>query len=339
MNKIKLVLPLALPGIKTGIFSLFTALLFLPSCEYDTDQVYNRTVDKNTTAPVIGMVELHLEGDTVYVYGSTDFNFSFTSSDQEIIGAGFSVDGADSLFVQSDNGQFRYRTAYLTPGQHTLKLDLYTHSGSSSIADILNYESYQFSKTWVLILVNDYYTYYEENVSNGYLKLIFPKYRNPDLTEYVISRFIIDSFREVGRVTIPEFTDSTYVGEGGSYRVQVNTSSGDRISWGEANLNSDLPQVRYYNIPGSGNFVTWDRSKFFNAASGYYAEITNMNNNLGAIPTKLNSSADTILSLTGFQNGEVGLIKLRVVPKKGNLVYTVGYYPSFERYQYFTVTN
>ena len=93
--------------IKVYFYFMFFAVLVF-SCEYDTDKIYNRHVEKNLTAPDIEITELHINGDTVFVYGSTNFNFSFKSSNQKIIGVGFSVDGGDSLFVQSDGGQFSY---------------------------------------------------------------------------------------------------------------------------------------------------------------------------------------------------------------------------------------
>ncbi len=226
--------------IKVYFYFMFFAVLVF-SCEYDTDKIYNRHVEKNLTAPDIEITELHINGDTVFVYGSTNFNFSFKSSNQKIIGVGFSVDGGDSLFVQSDGGQFSYRTGFLPSGMHMLKMDLITHSGSSSIADLLGYEGYLFTKTWILIVINDYYSYVDEEVINGYLRLSFPRYKNADFKEYEISRFISNGYVVVGRVTIPEFTDSTYVGEGGSYKIHVNTFSGDILYWGEANINSVLP--------------------------------------------------------------------------------------------------
>jgi hypothetical protein len=264
INRMKLTVN-SIVKIKVGFSLMFFTLLVLSSCEYDTDKIYDRDVEKNPTAPDIEITELHIGGDTVFVYGSTNFNFSFKSSNQEIIGVGFSVDGADSVFVQSESGQFRYRTGFLSSGNHLLKMDLITHSGSSSIADLLGYEGYLFTKTWIIIVLNNYYSYVNEEVINGYLRLSFPRYKNADFKEYEISRFISNSYEVVGRLTIPEFTDSTYVGEGGSYKIYVNTVSEDILYWGEANINSVLPAPRFYGTSDSGYFISWNRCKYFNA--------------------------------------------------------------------------
>ncbi|HZK61865.1 MAG TPA: hypothetical protein VFC41_07285 [Anaerovoracaceae bacterium] len=322
--------------IKYYVSLLLFALSMLSSCTYDTDSVYNRETDQNQTAPDIGMVELHIGGDTVFVYGSsTTFSFSFISSNQGIIGVGFTVDGNDSVFVKSDDGHFRYVTGFLSSGPHILKVDLITHSGSSSIADLLDIEGYLFTKTWVLMVVDNYYTYFKEEVVNGYLRISFPKYRNSDLKEYEISRFVSNGYTVVGRVTIPEFTDSTYVGEGASYKVNVNTISGDVISWGEANFNSELPASHLYTTPENTYFVSWNKCKFFNAMDKYYTELSSAYSQ-EVISTFFSSPVDTILNLPDIHYGDVRLLRLRVIPKNGNLVYQTGSYFQFERLQGFT---
>ena len=323
-------------SVKTKVCTsiLIFTLLMLSSCDYDTNAIYNREVDRNQTAPDIGMEELHIGGDTVFLYTNImTFKFNFTSSNQEIIGAGFSVDGADSVFIKSDDGQFLYKLGFLSSGAHLMKMDLVTHSGSSSIADILDSEGYIFTKTWVLIVIENYYTYAKEDVVNGYLKMSFTKYRNADLKEYEISRFVNDGYTVVGRVTIPAFTDSTYVGEGGSYKIKVNTLSGDFIYWGQADFNRNLPIPRFYTSPGNVYFVSWNKCKYFNAMDRYYTELSNT----PVSKEYFNSPEDTILSLPDVHSGDTKLIMLRVIPKNGNLVYETGSHSQFESLQYFTV--
>ena len=216
-----------------------------------------------------------------------------------------------------------------------LKMDLITHSGSSSIADLLGYEGYLFTKTWILIVINDYYSYVDEEVINGYLRLSFPRYKNADFKEYEISRFISNGYVVVGRVTIPEFTDSTYVGEGGSYKIHVNTFSGDILYWGEANINSVLPAPRFYGTSDSGYFISWNRCKYFNAVEKYYIEISTPYQGIDG--TFFNNPEDTIVNLPDIHSGDTKLIRLRVIPKDGNLLYKTGdQYYRFESLQYFT---
>jgi len=303
---------------------LLITLSFFLSCTYDTDEIYIRKVIKNPDAPEIGILDPILLTDTIFVYGSYKiFDLNFRSSNQEIIGVNFTIDDSVSMFVRSDNGKVHYDPGFLTQGSHTLKLDLITHSGSSSIADLLEIEGYVFSSTWILMVVHEYYTYLEEGIVNGYLRITFPQYRNTDLKEYEISRFAGEGYTVIGGVSSPEFTDSTYSGESASYKVVVHTVSGDVLSWGEGYFNRNLPVSGLYISQENEYYIAWNKSKYYNAVDKYYTEISTPYSQ--EVSSKyFDAPDDTILFMPDLQHGETILFKLRVIPKEGNIVFETG---------------
>jgi len=307
-------------------------ILTLPSCEYDTDSVYNRKVDQNPVAPDIDLSDPTLIGDTLYQYGSYKvFNFTFKSSKQAIIGAGFLIDGGDSVFVKSVNGKIPFDIS-LTEGIHTLTIELITHKGSSSIADLLEMEGFNFTKTWVIIVDNTPMDYFKKEVINGYLRLSFRKYRAPDLKEYEISRFNVNSFVLIGKSKSPEFTDITYVGEPTTYRVTVNKLNGESVLWDEFDLKNEIPLL-HFCLNTDGYYVWWNKVKYYNAVDQYSIQyVLGMSYYISDIKTVFKNINDTTFSLSGVHYGDICQTWLRIIPKPGNILYQPDYYFEFTDY-------
>jgi hypothetical protein len=314
-------------------------ILSLPSCEYDTDAVYNRKVDQNPNAPDINLNDPTLFTDTLYQYGSYKvFNFTFSSSNQPIIGAGFLIDGGDSVFVKPVNGKIPF-DVFLTEGVHTLTIELITHKGSSSIADKLEMEGFNFIKTWVIIVDNTPMDYFKKEVINGYLRLSFRKYRAPDLKEYEISRFNGSSYVLIGKSKSPELTDSTYVGEETDYRVTVNKINGETLIWNEFQLKNEIPSL-HFCVNSGGYYLWWNKVKYFNAVDKYSIQYAiGMSYNVSDIKTFFNNPCDTTLSLPGIHHGDLGPIWLCIIPKPGNVFYLPDYYYEFTDSQFYNASK
>jgi hypothetical protein len=259
-------------------------------------------------------------------------NFSFKGDNQDITAVAFILQGTDSTIVESNNGHFLYSHGFLQKGLYNLKMNLIFYPGHYSGGYLLDCKDCIVTKTLFLKIIDNYYTYANEEIVNGYLKISFMKYMNPDLAEYEISRSCNDGQTVVGRVKIPEYTDSTYVGEGGFYKIKVNTTSGNVYYWGQADFNQKIPMPAFYSTPENNYYLAWNKSKFYNAVDKYYAVLSN-----SAEGVYFDNPGDTIMILPDGQYGQVMSILLSVVPKNGNIIYESGQRSAFQSFTYFTI--
>lgn len=309
---------------------LFTFLLF--SCEFETDRVYYRAVDRDVKAPEVSVVDLDLDNDTIYLFYGRNIPFRFISNNQPVESVKIIVDGTETQAFTSGEGVFLLDHYRLEEGQHTLKLELITSSGTNSIADILGAEGYIFSKSWVLYVVKDFNDKHETRVKNGCLSFSWKKYPAGDFREYVVYREK-NYFEkiEVCRTTSTEFTDCSYVGEGGKYYVEVLKKDGSFFDWGwgYAELKTELPELSF--VCDRGNFCTikWTKSKYYNAIKKTYVGIERRTDpDFTRIKETENPYDTTCLTPPGFNFGETINIKIHLEPENN-----VMYFPdNYSRY-------
>jgi hypothetical protein len=327
--------------LKVCICLFLFIILTLPACEYDTDAVFNREVDQNSNAPDITLNDLSLLSDTLYQYGSYKvFNFSFKSSNQPIIGAGFLIDGGDSVFVKPVDGKIPF-DMFLSEGIHTLTIKLVTQKGSSSIADKLEMEGFVFIKTWVVLVDNTPSDYFKKEAINGYLRISFRKYRAPDLREYEIRRHNTRSFVSIGKSKSPVFTDSSYVGEPTTYQIAVNKTNGESVIWDEFVLKSEIPKL-HFSINSGGYYLWWNKVKYFNAVDKYSIQyVLGMSYYIDDIKTFFHNTNDTTLSLPDVHFGDIcpSWLKIAPKPKPVNVLYLPDYYFEFTDFQIYDTRN
>ncbi len=311
------------------------AAIILFSCEYQPSEVYNRTVNRDVTPPLIQAVELNIDADTLYLYNSMEIKFQFQSDNQEINLVNFSIDGIDLGSENSGSGTFQLQTGQLAVGIHDLVIEVYTGSGTGSLADELGVEGFVASESWKLVMMDYYFPEISKTVENGLLKIKWKEYRASNFMEYAISRsgpHLNDT--EIKRVKTNEFIDSTYVGELAQYYVQAITRENIPFSGDGLYLDPDLPQI-FYSVEDSNKYlVRWSKSKYYNAIDTFavYQDIEyDFNSDNRVMATRdLN---DTVYQVTGGCFGDMQYFKLRLVPRKTN----AGYFP--ESYYWFQSTT
>ncbi len=284
------------------ILFFFLAVL-LSSCIYEPDTVFQNPVNKDAPPPEISIVNLDLAYDTVYVYGNHKINFSFQSSNQTIQGVKFLIDDqvVDSAF--SSSGVFNLKGYELRGNEKKLTLQLFTHSGTGSIADKLNAESYVFSNEWVLVIdknTDDNTTYL---VDDGVLRFVMEPYRAYDFDTYVIKRYWDDS-EDVFTKNLT-YLDYSYVGEGIGYYIYVRRKDGTTLPWGSISLPNELPDIHLRLTEDNKYQFWWNKSKFYNALEEYQYTLEY---------EKYQSTKDTFLT-TDFKFGDYYHMYLYSVPK------------------------
>jgi hypothetical protein len=307
--------------------------LWINSCEFETKRIYEREVNKDMQPPDVAVVDLDLDDDTLFLFYSKDFSFRFVSNNQPVESVRILIDGTETQIITSGTGVFVFDHNSLSEGGHTLGLDLVTSSGTNSIADILGAEGFLFSKSWVLYVVKDFNIKHETRVKDGCLNFSWKEYPAGDFREYVIYREK-NYFEkiEVGRTTSTEFTDCSYVGEGGKYFVEVLKKDGLFFDWGwgYAELNRELPELSFVYDRDNMSTITWTKSKYYNAIRKTYVGAMRRNDpKYTRIKETENPDDTTCLLPAGYYFGETLNIKIHIEPEN-NVMYLPDYYPSYD---------
>lgn len=300
MNPVKLDLSIG------KVISIFV-LAFLTSCIYEPFGVYENPVNINPDAPQIVNLELNVNADTLWVYGSQKLKYHFESSNenQAILGLKIYIDGVMRDSVMSDNGEFDILESALSEGQHKMYIYLFVKSGTGSIVDKLNGETMLLRKEWVVIA--DYskkdITY---TIENGFLKLHWEKYKNPDLKCYKI--------QYSGQTKNNYFTDSLYYGAQRTFNITVEKTNGDIITWGSLVMDQNIAKPELKISPNNTYYITWHKSPYYNSIK-YRYEFHNTDDGSPSYGDYGYKKGDDTVYLCKLHFSERFYITLTTVPK------------------------
>jgi hypothetical protein len=251
------------------LLAAFCALVF-HACEFDTEKVWDSPADPNAEPPVVDVVQLDLEQDSIWLLYGREVSFRFSSSRDDILGTELLIDNEVNRTFYSNEGVFSLDHFSLSEGLHILQLNVYTTAGTGSIADRLGLESYVFTKTWKLFVIKDYNTSLRTTVEEGCLSLSWKEYPAYDFKEFIIYREEgYNNRMEVGRCTVPEFSDCTYAGEGADYYVELVREQGQPIPWGQVYLSPEKPVLRFSASSDNEYTISWEKSKYYGAVGLY----------------------------------------------------------------------
>jgi hypothetical protein len=314
------------------IFIMIAAAL-MHACEYQPSGIYERPVNRNIPPPEIKPVDINidLESDTIYLSSDKLVNLHFKTSNQAIERIRLLVADKEVISVDSDNGSFYFFFPEWSEGSYKLTIEVYTTTGTGSMAEIMGTEHFLFSRSWTLIIDKRYLTQTISVVTNGYLTLRWPKTLAPDFKEYVITRYQLWNVEvEIRRLTNLEWTDSSYVGEGAHYSIKVCTINNELLPWGDVYLNRELPTLRLMPTASDPYKLTWTKPRFYNAVDTvkisetfhYYDPLIDIRNS--------HDAGDTVQVITGGLFGDRGTFMLKLVPKQGNIHYNSSFQPDYQ---------
>lgn len=239
-------------------------ILILNSCMYELSDYYDNPVNLNPTPPTISVTELDLAIDTVYVYGYHSAAFNFQSDNQEIQGVKLLIDDVVVDSVASSNGTFKFSGYSTTNGIHKLTLQVFTNSGTGSIADKLGGEGFVNSRDWVLVVDKDQSKNISYAPKDGYLQLSWKKCKSSDFVSYLVYRGnwegeLICTTQDLN------FIDSSYVNQGAFYTVYVKKKDGYTIDWGSLSLAKKYSMIHLDIDDNNQYYLWWNKIPYYNA--------------------------------------------------------------------------
>jgi len=323
------------------IWLFMLGLMLCYSCEYEPSDVYHHPANKDIEPPEIEVVKFTLGdvNDTIYLYTDKAVQFHFNSSQQGIKAVEFILNDNSVEVFESANGWFYLYGGQLADGEHTFTVQVYTASGTGSIAEQVGAEAFIFSKSWILVVDKTHKIWTKTEVVNGFLKVSWEKYRANNFKEYVVYRSIAMSGQiEINRVQTNEFIDNGYVGEGGKYSIWINDIYGELFHWCDLELEREFPAMGSKAIENNLYQPYWHKSKYYGAIGKYEAKIQL---NHGAVLEKISLNAnDTIFDSASACFSDMVEFTVSLVPANPNPFYQKNEYKyAFENQTWERVGN
>jgi hypothetical protein len=125
-------------------FLLILFVLSFSSCQYEPSDNYVRDVNKQVPVPTLSVDGLVPAGSTVYIKNDTVLTFHFTCTNKIFQLVFFVDDNSTRLTFDPEHRSGEGYKRGPTKGVHKYSVDIYSQSGTGSVADELNAEGYKF---------------------------------------------------------------------------------------------------------------------------------------------------------------------------------------------------
>jgi hypothetical protein len=259
--------------LKSPLFKLLVFILFgCCSCVFSLEKENFVEVNQNVESPEIYNLNNSLDDDTIYFWYAQQFTFDLSSSDQSIIGVKVYVNDKTFTFDGGSGSFTLYLSDFPDINFSQLKIEIYTESGTGSLADKLHREGFTFEKTWVLAInqVKGYNPNFRYSITeNGFLKLEWDRYLWDNFYSYNIgasySSFVIDPMpaHYIKNVEQNYFIDSSYVGGPIEYVFTNYLSANSNFHLSDSailKINIPVPEISFSSTPDSLT-IRWTKSK------------------------------------------------------------------------------
>jgi len=254
--------------------ALAVAFLVFAGCRYNPDGEHFKELDRDGNPPFVE-VELNFDTDTLYICNNEWIYFSYKKNGDQVHWARFIIDGKETS--PNDEQQGGVELYWYFPGfphgRHTLSMQLFTRSGTGSIADYTGAEGFLMQKDWVLIITDDWgmVSNVDTTFENGMLKLEWEKFKGLNFERYEVYKFVQPTGlpdQLVATITDQHQTtviDPDYHGENSSYYVKVN----DRYRGNSNQIQGPLPKFSATNNATGDIVLRWEKPPFWAALKGY----------------------------------------------------------------------
>ena len=228
-------------------------------------------------------MEINLEeiGDTAYVWGTTTINYTLNTYGKEFVSVELYL---DSVLVTSSYNltHMIFNSQNYEDGKYEAIMLLTAESGSGSLADKLGLEQVVLIKEFVIVIQNEIppspVTISNIETSNGYAKLMWPKYTFSNFESYnIYTRIFVPPYNFYTNVTLvatienqdsTEWIDNVFVGGDITYKIDVVTLDGT-IQGNPFRFVSGARIIEWEGVNGDSINFTWSRCTTDSTFDGY----------------------------------------------------------------------
>jgi hypothetical protein len=269
-------------------FGLFL-IAILNGCEYQPDKTYFRDLNQDVPLPDL-TIDLNLSNDTVYVYSYSNVKLSLKLTNKTLLRVKYYVDNAEvESYIRNDGNETYY---YIDLGLQPLtkvRAEIYTSTGTGSIADQMQAESFVCkTREWVLIYNPDNPVINSEIV-DGRLKISWtPVRKNVSTAKY----YIYHGGQSADSTINNWIIDSTFIG--GHQDVYVSYKDNTVSVYGlYGEVNYPYPEAFLNNTDSF--YIYWTKPRFYNNIKGYRISVDGT--------TTINGLSDTSYT---YKDGKIG---------------------------------
>jgi hypothetical protein len=223
---------------RNSLFSFLVILVNL-SCDYEPEKEYFKEVPPLDLEMLDMNIDLGVATDTVYLMDGITFTYIPDTDNRKLYGLVVYIGDKEVTSVAAPEKSFKIPIDNIPDGVYPLTLEMYTSSGTNSIADVVGAEQVVFSRTWVAFIDRSEpqpVTFTSIQPSNGTLKIEWTKYRQYNFQFYKIEKYCMSEdngyelcwSRELFDQQITGINDENYIG--GAVRYEIFVVGGNRAS-------------------------------------------------------------------------------------------------------------
>lgn len=252
----------------TGLFLLLNSCEYQPKDDFFSDvsvrDSANISVDLDTTSPFFDLRD------------KTLFSFHVQTGDLKLLSVRVFVDDLELMNYSAVSGVFQLDNMSYSNGEHKLDVVVTTHSGTGSLADLLNAEGFIFTRSWNFFVDNAAPN--PVNITsifndNGLLKIEWDQYTRINFQKYEVFKVLNNgSDLSLGIISSADhnfFYDSAFIGGTVSYKVRV-FSLQERAAEGTVTTFADeIPVISARSLKGSLVELSWNKCRYNKAFKNY----------------------------------------------------------------------
>lgn len=267
-------------NIRKSIHFIFISIILFVSCQFEPKNEYIVDVTKEPYGPI--SIDL-MQTDTIILIAKTSLTYKIeTENGQKIYESRIMIDDHFEQSLLTVEGKFTLNPDDYENGFHQLQIEVYTSSGTGSLADIGEAEALFYSRSWVLIVDRTKPVALKiTNISDtlGMLKLEWEKNKSFNFQSYEVRRILhLDNYEYESIVNVIHNVDSNYTMDksyiGGKATYWVNNVTPDENVQGYQRIYiNDFPKFKIIEkINGDSIIFKWNKCKYDSNFSNYYSQ-------------------------------------------------------------------
>lgn len=313
---------------------ILLVILSIGACEYKPEGSFTRIVNPENETPDLS-VDFNLDQDTNYLLWSTELEVNWEIRNKELLGFKLYIDDKEVHIGSYSDHDFDITLekdlvdGFSENGLYHLKFELYTNSGTGSIADLAGGEGYIYTVQRYLFMTDEVEKPHFLSVQkkDGSLELEWKKFKGIYFYSYDVIKQKVNPVVSKGfyyasiddRETTSMF-DKAYVGEPVRFYVQTRFRGG-HFSTDTIELSNSIPQIQSETLNDENSIkYSWNKTAYYNNFGGYRLSIDDTDGPPYTYQEliTLTDVADTVYSLYHPKIGVDIAMLLTVVPKYEN---------------------
>lgn len=305
---------------KITLFIVGLSLWFISSCYYDPDDKYWVDLQNPAVPPEVN-IDFNINSDTVYFSSYAPVVLKITASNEnvKVESTKLYLDNEPVSYI-TENGAFIITPFSLGTGIHKFRMEFLVNSGTTSIADKLGAEMFEYKSrelTFIVQTPTEQSKWIKETESASGLTLTWNSglvFNQFELRKTISIRsnsgfFLLDAIYTASGNT---FTDTQYIGESATYQIYGISGEGKRYLLGTYSTLCKLPRIRVVEYQNKLALV-WPKT--MHAEHVKSIELINKSSPMSPVTITSLKNTDTMFFLDQSYFGITPALTLRYTPE------------------------